>query len=217
MKLRYLGHSCFQWITDNGVTVLTDPYTKVGYEMPQNLCAELVMCSHEHFDHYYLPGVDGVACVNKAAGDAEYKEIRMQGIQTSHDDKNGALRGQNIVFKFWIDGICFCHLGDLGEPLTQALAEKIGAVDVLLIPIGGTYTIDARQAKAYIERIAPKLVIPMHFRPKDGGLDIAEPSAFLQFFDKERIVKAFGEVELTTETMSALSGKILYMDRVEKL
>ena len=127
----------------------------------------------------------------------------------------GRLRGNNVIFKFDIDGIIFCHLGDLGEPCSTELLEKIGKVDVLLIPIGGTYTIDAAQAYEYAQKIAPKVVIPMHYKPLDGALDISSADEFLSFYNEKQIrhirkgEHALSLDKLTEETL------ILYMERVK--
>lgn len=217
MLVRYLGHSCFQWILENGTILVADPYTRVGYEMPLGLRADIVTLSHEHFDHNYVDGVKGVQRVVRGIGEGEISDIRILGIETYHDEKCGALRGKNIVYKFWVEGICFCHLGDIGEPCSDALLEKIGRVDVLMIPVGGTYTIDAIGAAEYVRKIAPKTVIPMHFKPEDGALDIQGLDGFLRLFVQEDVVAVDGECKMTKETLADYEGKILVMNRVKRV
>lgn len=201
MKINYFGHSCFKITAKNGVSILTDPYTKVGYELPKGLTATAVTTSHAHFDHNYLSAVDCEVVV-KDTGVCFVKDVKITGIHSWHDEKNGALRGDNVIFKFEADGISVCHLGDLGESVSPDLLKKIGEVDVLLIPVGGTYTIDAEQAKEYITQIAPKVVIPMHFKPLDGKLDISPLSAFVKFFPASMVVnERKGEVEVCKESL----------------
>lgn len=210
MKIEYLGHSCFRITAKNGTKIVTDPYTGVGYELPPDLQANIVTVSHAHFDHNYLDGVQGVEKIISEIRVREEKEILFEGILTDHDPKNGTLRGRNTVFKITTDGITVCHLGDLGEPYSPKLIEKIGKIDILLIPVGGNYTIDAKQALAYIHAINPAIAIPMHYRPQDGTIDIAEAEEFLKLCQEYIIIKEKGVYEPTdfgSET------KIVFMER----
>ena len=211
MKIKYLGHSCFQIISQKGVSLITDPYTKVGYELPSGLKADVVTTSHAHFDHNFTQAVQSKTVVSQV-GAYSVRDIQIQGIPSWHDEKMGALRGENVIFKFVVDGITVCHLGDLGEDITEALTRKIGGVDVLLLPVGGTYTINAEQAKALLEGVAPKVVIPMHFK-SDGSLDISDVSMFLQQFSPAMIQKEKnGEVEISKENLPS-SLQIVYLER----
>ena len=168
MKIVYLGHSCFKLIFKNGTAVITDPYTKVGYELP-SVKADVVTISHGHFDHNYLAAVSDYRLVASESKKYTYAGIEIEGIESFHDPKQGALRGGNVIFKIRGDGLTVCHFGDIGESYSDELARRIGQVDVLLLPIGGKYTIDADEAKEYVEKLGVKLVIPMHYRPKDGA------------------------------------------------
>ncbi|MBE7084916.1 MAG: MBL fold metallo-hydrolase [Clostridiales bacterium] len=196
MNIEYLGHSCFRITTASGTTILTDPYTKVGYELPNNLTADIVTISHGHFDHNYIDGVKGAKAVVSTAGKRQLGDIFIDGFVCNHDEKGGALRGKNIVFTISVDGYKICHLGDIGETCTTEILEKIGKVDVLMLPIGGTYTIDGKQAKEYVDNIAPKLTIPMHYKPLDGALDIADEKAFLSLYNKVYSVNEDGIIDL---------------------
>lgn len=209
MEIQYLGHSCFLLTAKGGTTILTDPYTRVGYELPKEISVDIVTSSHGHFDHAYLQGVQYKTLVDKA-GQQSFDII---GIESFHDSKQGTLRGKNIIFKITVDGITFCHLGDLGEEYNSDLIEKIGKVDVLLLPIGGTYTIDAEQAKAYMGAIKPKTVIPMHYRPADGALDIDGAERFLALFAETQIERIpSGKTEYALEEPRK---PILFMERVK--
>ncbi len=207
MKIRYLGHSCFEITCNSGKKIITDPYRGVGYELPQGLCADIVTVSHGHFDHAYTQGVHARQIVDSSAGYAD-EGVTITGIDSYHDGKQGVLRGNNIIFKINADGVTLCHMGDIGEEYSSALMKKIGEVDILLLPVGGTYTVDAQGAKRYVDGIQPKAVIPMHYRPKDGSLDIADCASFLKLFDGECVLRCGNEVEITDFTHG-----ILYMER----
>lgn len=211
MKITYLGHSCFKLTSKNGTSVITDPYTKVGYELPSGLKATAITVSHAHFDHNYTQAIQAEK-VFSVLGTYQIGDIEITGVHSWHDNKMGALRGENIIFKFLIDGVTVCHLGDLGENITQELIDKIGETDVLLLPVGGTYTIDGAQAKELSKRVSPKIAIPMHFKG-DGKLDISEISVFLEQFSPSVVQKEKdGEVEISKETLPN-STRIIYLER----
>ena len=214
MEITYLGHSCFCIESKSGVKLITDPYTRVGYELPNGLTADIVLVSHGHFDHSYVEAISGKPMVISTADTLDVKGVTIKGCDTWHDPKQGTLRGKNVIFQFIVDGITFCHFGDLGEMDFEKVSQAAANADVWLIPIGGTYTIDAQQAKAYMDMLSPKLVIPMHYRPQDGKLDIAEIESFLRFFDYVRILECpHGKYSFTKEDLDGLSGKIIYMER----
>lgn len=183
MKLRYLGHSCFLIEAENGTRIVVDPYTRIGYEMPR-VAADYVVCTHGHFDHAYTDGVDCPHAPVVRAGKYDLGGVRAEGFDSFHDEVQGAKRGKNVVFVFEADGVRVCHMGDIGQPCTAEFAQKLGAVDVLLLPVGGTYTVDAAGAMEYVKTIAPRTVVPMHFAA-GGTLDIAPPDAFLSLAEKE--------------------------------
>ncbi|MBR2441872.1 MAG: MBL fold metallo-hydrolase [Clostridia bacterium] len=212
MKIEYLGHSCFLLTSAKGVRVLTDPYTKVGYELPQGLQADIITVSHGHFDHNYTQAVCNQPIILDTVEDFTQGEVEIHGEESFHDPKQGALRGKNIIFKITMDGIVFCHFGDLGEAYNNTLKDKLQA-DVWLLPVGGTYTIDPVQAKEYIEKCQPKLVIPMHYKPLDGALDIQPSSAFLNGCPWRITEFKNGEISLTKENLQKKSTQILYMER----
>ncbi len=185
MRIEYFGHSCFRF-TEDRKSFLTDPFTRIGYELPR-VSADFVTVSHGHFDHNYLAGVSGMPKVIDRAGEFAAGGVKITGIDCAHDDKAGALRGGNIAFTYDFGGFTVCHLGDLGETFSEERASRFGHPDVLLIPVGGTYTIDAREAVRYIQAIGPKVVIPMHYRTERCTLDIAPLSDFIGAFGKERV------------------------------
>jgi len=168
MTITYLNHASFKLKGKRG-TVVTDPYhDNVGFAFPKT-SADIVTVSHDHQDHNAIENITGTARRNKPfiinqAGEYEVGGISVFGIPTYHDDVEGSLRGKNIVFTILIDHVSVCHLGDLGHDLTQVQLESIGTVDVLLIPVGGVYTIDAKLATKIIHTLEPAVVIPMHYR-----------------------------------------------------
>lgn len=215
MKIRYLGHSCFELTARSGIKVLTDPYRGVGYELPNGLFADVITVSHGHFDHNYVGGVKAANVVT-ASEKFEKDGVEIVGIDTYHDPKQGALRGKNIIYKIKMDGIEVCHFGDLGEVYRDDLAKKIGSPDVVLIPVGGTYTIDWQEAKEYADKLSVRLVIPMHFKPKDGTLDIAEIEYFIdQYKSEEIVVCPRGEIDLSKQDLNGRKKQILYMERAK--
>lgn len=177
MQIFWLGHSCFK-IQDKDNTIITDPYGP-GYGLkPPRLKAEIVTVSHDHGDHNYTDGIMGDPLIIKGPGEFEVKGIYIRGAKSWHDNQNGKERGDNIIYRLEVDGVSLAHLGDLGHGLDDQLIEFLEGTDVLLIPVGGVYTINAKQAVEIISQIEPRIVIPMHyhqseFQTKDklDGLD----------------------------------------------
>ena len=147
-----------------------------------------------------------------AAGEYLIDGIKISAFPCFHDRKRGALRGDNLAFLYEIDGLRICHLGDLGESDAPELIKKLLPVDILMIPVGGNYTIDGREAKNYIDRIQPSVVIPMHFKTDDLNIDIAGLDEFLNCFDRSFVVRASSAVELTADCLTD-KIKIIVMER----
>ena len=190
MKITYLGHSCFKFEKD-GFAMIIDPYkagSVPGYA-PLKEHANQVLSTHKHGDHF------GWSEVKLAVTRAD-TPFMVSFIETFHDDKNGALRGFNNVIIVDVDGLKLVHMGDIGCMLEDEDLKKIKGCDVLMIPVGGHYTIDAKQAKEYVDKIAPKITIPMHYRGKGFGYDeIGTVDKFTKLFDEVEQ----GESELVLE------------------
>lgn len=167
MKVKWLGHASFLLESDSGVRIITDPYVPGMYGLnysPISETADIVLVSHEHGDHNNVSAVGGSPKAVRGAGSHQVHGMTIKGIATYHDQAQGSQRGPNTVFCFELDGIRVCHLGDLGHELGDEHAAEIGEVDVLLTPVAGNFTIDAAQAGRIVDKLKPKVVIPMHFK-----------------------------------------------------
>ncbi|MGI5877970.1 MAG: MBL fold metallo-hydrolase [Christensenellales bacterium] len=185
MKLTWLGHACFE-IAATQAVVITDPYdASVGYPIAARK-ADIVTVSHEHYDHNDTLWVDaGAVC--REPGQYERGGVQIHGIPSYHDRFRGQKRGGNVIFKLILDGLRVCHLGDLGHRIDEALTRTIGLVDVLLIPIGGVYTIDAEDALDICRKIEPRLVVAMHFSTPATRIQIADERQFLHLSGGEKL------------------------------
>ena len=213
MKIRYLGHSCFAFTESTGTTIVTDPYGNIGYNMPK-IRADAVTVSHAHFDHNNVKAVDGNPVIFDREGQYEIGGVDITAIKSYHDDENGAARGENLIFKFRMDGVEVCHMGDLGEECSSSLIEALLPVHVLLIPVGGNYTIDAQRAKEYVDRIMPSYVIPMHYKTKGLTVDVDKADDFLDLFEEEDVEELEGsEIELFRDDITEEQTKLILMER----
>jgi len=180
MKIKWLGHSSFLITSDTGLKIITDPY-EVGGDLSYGQIkesADIVIVSHDHADHNNVAAVQGNPKVVR--GTLEVKGIRFKAIPTYHDEAGGGQRGRNTIFCFEVDGIRLCHLGDLGHRLSDSQAAELGKIDILLIPVGGFFTIDARAATEVCNRLKPKVVIPMHYKTARCAYPITGVEEFLR-------------------------------------
>ncbi len=207
MKIKWLGHASFMITAESGTKIITDPYVTAEHlnygEIKES--ADIVTVSHEHGDHSNVSAVRGNPEVVR--GTAKVKGIEFKGIPTYHDDAGGKSRGKNTIFCFEMDGIRVCHLGDLGHPLSDKQATELGSVDILLIPVGGFYTIDAKVTSQLCDRLKPKVIIPMHFKNDKCAFPIAGVDEFLQGkedvsrLDASEVEFKQGELTATTKTV----------------
>ncbi len=207
MEITYLGHSSFK-IKGKSAVVITDPFDSdaVGLKFPKKLEADLVTVSHEHSDHNALAAVEGTPFVINRPGEYEVKGVGVVGVGTFHDDEKGAKRGNNTIFRIEIEGVSIVHLGDLGHVLSSAEVDALDGVNILLVPVGGVYTIGPAQAVAVINDIEPNIVIPMHYARE--GLDeksfagMTGIPEFMKEIGKEGIV-AQPKLSITKDKMPA--------------
>jgi L-ascorbate metabolism protein UlaG (beta-lactamase superfamily) len=186
MFITYLGHSCFKFqdkTGPEGVTVITDPFNKnIGLKEP-HFEADIVTVSHNHDDHNNVAALRGQPFIIDSAGEYDIKDISIEGIDSYHDNSEGKERGKNIIYRFNIDDLLVVHLGDLGQKqLDTKQLEKLEGTDILLIPVGGKFTLDAKMAVEIIAQIEPRIVIPMHYKVKDLKLDIDGLDKFVKEF-----------------------------------
>lgn len=200
MKIRWLGQASFHIVTSDGTAIRTDPYdSSLGFELSP-LPADVVTVSHEHFDHAAVETVPGEPVVVRGAGEHSVKGITVRGVAAYHDTNRGLDRGTNTIFVFTVDGVTLCHLGDLGHPLEPEHLRALGRVDVLMVPVGGTYTLDAAGADTVVGQLRPRLTIPMHYRVNGLSLSIAGLSGFLR---GKPNVHTHASLEVTGETLPA--------------
>ena len=188
MRVKWLGHACFLITSRDGVSVITDPYAVGGgiNYSPINETADIVTVSHGHADHSNVSSVKGKPAVISSDGTITAKRIQFKGVATYHDEAQGSQRGPNTIFCFTIDDMKLCHLGDLGHVLNREQINEIGAVDILFVPVGGFYTVDASTANQVCEQLGPRAIIPMHFRTPKCAYPIADVDVFLKGKKKVR-------------------------------
>lgn len=191
MDITYLGHSSFK-LRGRNVTVVHDPYSEdIGLKFPKHTASDIVTISHGHGDHNAVKNIEGTPFVINGPGEYEIAGVSIVGIPTYHDNEKGNKRGKNTIYRIEIDGISIVHLGDLGHVLSSEEIEELDGVDILLVPVGGTYTINAEEASAIVNEVEPAIVIPMHYNRE--GLNqktfgtLTPVSVFLKEMGKEGI------------------------------
>ncbi|NQV00780.1 MAG: MBL fold metallo-hydrolase [Parcubacteria group bacterium] len=193
MTINWYGHSCFK-ITNQGghLTIIIDPFDKgIGLTPPRG-AADIVIVSHDHNDHNNIKAISNKPFIINNPGEYDIKGARIIGCTGFHDKKKGEERGLNTIYLIKVDKIRLCHLGDFGqEKLTDKQLEAIGHVDVLMIPVGGTYTIDAREAAKIAKQIEPHLIVPMHYKMPGLKINLAGLDEFLKEMgiDKKLLVE----------------------------
>lgn len=172
MLIEWFGHACFRLKLVSGIKITIDPFDEtIGFPQP-HLETDIALISHHHFDHSCTDSLIGDYTIIDEAGEYEKNDVKISGIKTYHDKKEGALRGESIVFKIQAEGLTICHLGDLCEEITDELAEKIGHADVLMIPVGGTFTINAKEAVSLIDKLEPNIALPMHYSVQGSNIPV---------------------------------------------
>jgi len=199
MEITYLGHSSFK-IKTKTASVVTDPYdtTMVGLKY-SGVEGDIVTISHDHNDHNAESKVAGVKKVVKGPGEYEIMGVSILGYPSFHDASGGADRGRNTIYVFEAEGLRLAHLGDLGHPLGDDLIEKMGSIDVLIVPVGGEYTIGPKEASEVVSKVDPYFVIPMHYQAL--GLN---PATFSKLEPVEVFLK---EVGMTVENLPKFTIK----------
>ena len=204
MTITWFGHACFRIeskespsIGSGQVSILIDPFSKEVGLRPPKIKDNIVLITHHHYDHDNINDADPKTFVIDGPGEYEKQGIYVKGIQSFHDKSEGRERGLNTIYVIKAEDIVVCHMGDFGQDkFEDHQLEEIGDVDILMVPIGGVYTIDYKEAVSMVSQIEPKIVVPMHYKINDLKLDIAGPEKFLKEIgltpekvDKLKIVK----------------------------
>ncbi len=183
--IRWLGHACF-YCQGGGLSLLTDPFDQqVGYPLPE-VEVDVVTVSHDHYDHNAVHLLSGHPEIIQNPGEHKYRSLVVMGFSVYHDEVKGAKRGKNTIFTWEMDGIRLCHLGDLGHQLDAKTIEAVGRVDILMIPVGGVYTIDAQGAKEVVNQLKPGVVIPMHYKTPHLSFELGPLDSFTGYFERIR-------------------------------
>ena len=203
MEIIYLGHSCFKFKGKKGI-VVTDPYDDyIGLKLPA-INADIVTSSHDHKDHNAVTRIKPASkreqpFIIDRPGAYEVGGISIFGTPSFHDDQGGVERGKNTIFVIWMDDIKICHLGDLGHELSSSQIAQIGAVDVLMVPVGGYFTLDAKQAIKLIKSLDPAYAIPMHYKTPAHDNNVFADLKPLEAFLNEYGLSPNPEVSLKVE------------------
>lgn len=215
MLIEWMGHSCFRLTLANGKKIVFDPSDMTFGIREQSIQADVALISHKHFDHSDLNCLAGEYKLIMEEGEFEPCEgVKIKGIKTYHDREQGALRGENIVFKVFADNLSVCHMGDLGEEITEELAQRIGHADIVMVPVGGNITIDSWQAVKLLKMIDANIVLPMHFRSPGINLPLNGIHTFLEALEGELDVSRTGKssFEMTKDQLKKRTRVILLND-----
>jgi L-ascorbate metabolism protein UlaG (beta-lactamase superfamily) len=217
MNIQYYGHSCFKITTKpagrgrEDIAVFFDPFDKsVGLRPPQGQ-ADIVLVSHDHHDHNNVEALKGNPYIINIPGEYSAKGVNIIGIPSFHDEKDGGERGLNTIYVLESEDLRICHLGDLGKELSEKQLEKINGIDILMIPIGGNYTIDGKKAVEIIKEIEPAIVIPMHYKIKGSTIDIDDEKKFCSEIGscpKEKVSK----INLKKKDLEDKNMEVVIMD-----
>lgn len=179
MNIYWLGQASYLIKTANGKRLLIDPFDdSIGYT-PFKGSVDLVTTSHDHYDHNFTKLIENNPTIINSLGNHTVDFCEIKGIKSFHDETRGSERGDNIIFKYTIDGITLCHLGDLGHALDDETLKEIGNVDILFIPVGEVYTLNVKTAAEVAKKINPKFIVPMHYKTKFLNIPLAGVDKFL--------------------------------------
>lgn len=180
MTINWYGQACFR-LESKGISILIDPFPKEIGLRPPRLNDNIYLVTHEHYDHNNIDNASAESFVVRGPGEYEKSGVYIEGIKSFHDNVDGKQRGLNTIYIIRLDDLRICHLGDLGQhELTDEQVEAVDEVDVLMVPVGGVYTIDGSQAVKIINQIEPKIIIPMHYKVVGLTIDLEGPQKFLK-------------------------------------
>lgn len=215
MQIIWHGQSCFQIITlpqkNSQIRIVIDPFSEeIGLKLPK-LEADILLTTHGHHDHYNIKGVLGKPFLISGPGEYEIKGIFIQGIPSWHDNSQGKERGGNTIYTIETEDLKLCHLGDLGQKeLSEEQLEKIGEVDILMIPVGGIYTISAKEAVKLMSQIEPKITIPMHYALPKLKIKLEGADKFLKILGIRKI-EPLNKLSIKKKDISPEEAKIIIL------
>jgi len=215
MQIIWKGQSCFQIITSQGknnqVSIVIDPFDEsIGLRLPK-LEADILLVSHSHYDHNNIKAVSGNPILVEGPGEYEIKEVFIQGIPAFHDSSFGKEKGSNTIYTIETEDMKLCHLGDLGQKeLTSEQVEKIGEIDILMIPIGGVYTISAKETVRIMSQIEPNIIIPMHYQIPKLKLKLEGLDKFLKTMGIKSIIP-LPKLSIKKKDISSEEAKIIIL------
>lgn len=189
MDIYWFGQAFFK-IKAKNVNLLIDPFNPdvVGLKLPKELSTDVVLVSHDHPDHNNKAAIPDSPFIFSGPGEYEIKGAVITGIGSYHDTKEGTERGKNTIFHILVDDLNIVHLGDFGQSkLTEEQIAQISTTDILLIPVGGVYTIDAKAASEIVVQLEPKIIIPMHYKVEGLKFELDEVEKFLKEMGAENI------------------------------
>ncbi|MGA2525431.1 MAG: MBL fold metallo-hydrolase [Smithellaceae bacterium] len=205
MKIKWYGHSAFQITTEKEIRIIIDPYESGSFSGALSYGkiedqADIVLTSHDHADHNYTKDIKGKYNHISKAGDHKIKDIKIKAIPCFHDSLGGKKGGSNLIFVITADGLNLVHMGDIGHSLDQELLKKIGKVDILLLPVGGFFTVDAVMAQKIMNDIKPSITVPMHYKTEKCNFPITPVENFTKNQANVRILKE-SSVVIKKETL----------------
>jgi L-ascorbate metabolism protein UlaG (beta-lactamase superfamily) len=207
LRIHYFGHACFLVETKTG-TLVTDPFDQRVMPDAPKASPDVVTVSHEHFDHNAVDVLGGCPKVVKMAAPTVAAGFRISGVPSFHDDVGGSTRGPNMIFIIEAEGLRLVHLGDLGHQLSPEQVKAIGRPDVLFLPVGGTYTVDAAGATRVRAALEPKLTIPMHYKIRNSKVDISTVDGFMSMV-KQATRSGSSDLNVTRDTLPLSSGIVV--------
>ncbi|MGN1006781.1 MAG: MBL fold metallo-hydrolase [Aristaeellaceae bacterium] len=206
MKLKYYGHACFSLSYEGGPTLVIDPFDETVTYPPCDEICDAALLSHDHFDHNHVQTLRGDFVTIRSAGAYDVQGVRITAVDSFHDKKGGALRGKNLILRIEGGGLTIVHLGDLGHMPDEKQLEAMSGADIMLVPIGGTYTIDTPEAEEVIRLARAKHAVAMHYRTPDYDFNTSTCEAFERDM---RAVRMPREIEITPENLVSLPEFLL--------
>ncbi len=202
MHIRWHGHSCFE-IGNGDTTIIIDPHDgkSIGIKTP-SATADLVLVSHNHYDHNALRSINGNFKTYIAKnGRFEFRNNQFYGLSTFHDNSQGQIRGRNTMYSFTFDGISICHCGDLGCVPSMKVINAIKEVDFLFVPVGGVFTLEKPELRKFLELVNPRIIVPMHYRFGGLTLPIQDVDSFLEMIPEDFVDYVGNSIDITKEEL----------------